>query len=108
MYYATILDNDKIIGGIGSVLDIQKEIGNILNNLFTDKKGIALIVDKNKNIIFSTDDKFKNKFDLVELKDGYLDDVKLDDINYKISISQTSEYREYKNDSLFVVILMEK
>ena len=108
IYYATILKDNSIIGGIGAVFDIKREFGNILNNLFSNKLGIAIIVDKNKEILYSTDSSFDGEFDLVALKDGYISDIKYNDKEYKISISQTKGYREYKNENLFAVILMEK
>ena len=107
IYYSTILKDSKVVGGIGAVFDIQNNLQKIFDEIFSDK-GIVVIVNKNKKIIYSNSPLFKETFDLVELQDNYVDDIRFKDVDYKVSISQTSKYREYENDSLFAVVLMER
>ena len=108
IYFVNIIKNNEIIGGIGAVFDSKKEFGEMLNNAFLYKKGIGLIVDIQKKILSSTSEDISGEFNLCDLKDGYIDNISFNNKIYKISISKVTSYREYKNNKLYSVVLLEK
>ena len=108
IYFENIIKNNEIIGGIGAVFDSKKEFGEMLNNAFLYKKGIGLIVDIQKKILSSTSEDISGEFNLCDLKDGYIDNISFNNKIYKISISKVTSYREYKNNKLYSVVLLEK
>jgi len=108
LFFGNIVKDGEIIGGIGAVFDSNKEFGDMLQTTLSYKNGIALVVDKQRKILFSTDEDIKGEFNICELEDGYIDDVVFNNKKYKIAISQAKSYREYKNDNLYSVVLLEK
>jgi len=108
IYFENIVKNNEIIGGIGAVFDSKKEFGEMLNNMFFYKQGIGIIVDIQKKILFSTNEDINGEFNICELKDGYIDNISFNNKTYKISISKVTSYREYENNKLYVVVLLEK
>jgi len=110
IFYASIFDDTKSLGGIGVVFDTD-EFKNILNLFMANKRGCALIVNKNRKIISSNSDIFNVLDELqldIELKDGFNTEIGFNDKNYKIFVKQATPYREYKDKSLYSVVMLEK
>jgi len=81
----------------------------MLNKIFSVKNGIGIIIDKNKEILYSSSEEINNEFTLLDnLKDGLVDNIEFNSKNYKIAVSQSSGYREYHNDNIYSVVLVEK
>jgi len=107
IYFENIIKNNEIVGGIGAIFD-SKKFAEMLNSMFVYKQGIGLIVDFQKKILFSTSEDINGEFNLCELKDGYIDNISFNNKTYKISISKVTSYREYENNKLYAVVLLEK
>ena len=111
VFYASIIKDNKVVGGIGLVFDSLNQFKDILDSFMINKNGIALIVNKHRQVISSNDEKFDvlDEFNIdVELKDGVLKDIEFNSKKYKIAIKQSDEYREYKNNELYSVVMIEK
>jgi hypothetical protein len=108
--YSPIKKDEKTIGGIGIVFEI-KEFEDMLKSIF-NVNGFALILNKKREIISSTF--FENKESIIdklfeiELKDGNIEDIEIEDKTYKISVSHFDRYREYQNKELFTIVVIEK
>jgi hypothetical protein len=111
VFYASIIKDDKVIGGIGAVFDIQNQFSKVLYHFMEDKNGYAFVVNSHKEIISSTNDEFGVldilPFD-IELKDGYVADIEYNNKLYKIGIKANGEYREYKNKEIYSIVMIEK
>ena len=111
VFFASIVKDDKIVGGIGAVFDIQTQFSKILYNYMNDKNGYAYVVNSHKEIISSTNDEFSVletlPFD-IELKDGFVTDIDYNNKIYKLAIKGNGEYREYKNKDLYSIVMIEK
>jgi hypothetical protein len=109
VFYKKIVKDQKTIGGIGIVLDI-KEFDELLDFAFFKIKGFALVLNKRRELISvkNAPKSIINKLNSIELKDGILKDIEIDDKEYKIEVSHLSEYREYKNSDLFSIVAIEK
>ena len=105
MFFSPIKKDDKVIGGIGAVFDIKKQFADIFNRAFIYTNGIGIICDKNKNILYSTQDIGLDFID--ELKEG-VKNIEVEGKKYKLSISKSTGYREIKKDDLYSIILMER
>ncbi len=111
IYYATIQNDKDVIGGIGVVFDSQTQFKKILDSFIVEKEELGFIINKDKQIISSTNENFDILSDFpfdIELKDGYISDATYNNKQYKITIKYTPEYREYKNSDLFAVVMKEK
>jgi hypothetical protein len=108
IFYKSIIKDEKIVGGIGIVLDI-KEFDEILDFEF-DIKGFVLIVNKKREVITvkNTSKDIIMKLDSIELENGIIKDIEIDNKQYKIEVSHISKYREYENKNLFVIVAIEK
>jgi len=106
IFYSPIIKDKNIIGGIGVVFDIN-ELNEILKYIMSEK-GFALIVNKKREVIASTSKNIMEKLSDIELKDGNIKDIEIDDVNYKIAVSYFDKYREYQNRDLFVIVGIEK
>jgi hypothetical protein len=109
IFYASIINGKGAIGGIGAVFNAEDEFNNILKQSF-QADGFALLVNSKNQILSSTSFDFKllDEFKDIELKDGFVGDITINDKEYKASVSQSYGYREYENKNLFSVICMEK
>jgi len=114
IFYASIIDeHNHVIGGIGAVFDSITQFSNMLKMSFNEENGIGLLVDENKTIVSSSIDKFKvlDKFTLIDSNnfiDGYISDIEFDNKLYKICITKSQDYREFKSNNLYSIIMMEK
>ena len=107
VFYSSIIKDKKIVGGIGVVFDTQ-ELDDMLKSIF-NINGFSLIVDKKREVISSTISKdIIEKLSDIELKDGVIKDIEIDNMNYKIAVSYFDKYREYQNKDLFTIVAVEK
>jgi hypothetical protein len=109
VFCENIIKDEKRVGGIGIVLDI-KEFDEMLKSVFVDAEGFALVVNKKREVISVTNahKDIIEKLDNIELKDGIVEDIEMDDKNYKIAVSYFDKYREYENSDLFTIVAIEK
>ena len=113
IFYASIVKDNQVIGGIGVVFDALKEFSNMLKLSFDSENGIGILVDSHKKIISSNIDDFKifDEFNLIDndnFKDGYIGEVEFNNKIYKIGITQSKNYREFESNDLYSIIMMEK
>jgi len=113
IFYASIVKDNQVIGGIGVVFDALKEFSNMLKLSFDSENGIGILVDSHKKIISSNIDDFKifDEFNLIDndnFKDGYIGEVEFNNKIYKIGITQSRNYREFESNDLYSIIMMEK
>jgi hypothetical protein len=82
----------------------------MLKSVFVDAEGFALVVNKKREVISVTNahKDIIEKLDNIELKDGIVEDIEMDDKNYKIAVSYFDKYREYENSDLFTIVAIEK
>lgn len=105
--YNPIKKDDKVIGGLGVVFEI-KEFDDMLNTLF-NINGFTLIVNTKREVISSSTSKdIIEKLSDIELKDGVIKDIEIDDVTYKIAVSHFDNYRECQNKDLFTIAAIEK
>ncbi len=112
IYYAPLVCDGRVVGGVGAVFDAEIVFEKMLtNSLCSTKPGFVLLVDKAKRVISSTSPKYKilSEFyiDGVELEDGFVGNIKIDNKSYKASVTQSVGYREYKNKDLYSVAFVE-
>jgi len=113
IFYASIVEEGRVIGGIGAVFDSLRQFEEMLKLSFNQEHGIGLLVDSHRKIVSSSIDDFKilDDFNLIpaeKFKDGYIDDIKFNDKLYKICITQSKNYREFESSDLYSIIMMEK
>jgi hypothetical protein len=105
--YSPIKKDDEIIGGLGIVFEIQ-EFNEILKSIF-NIHGFALILNKDRKVIYSTtSENVIEKLSDLELKDGIIEDIEIDDVSYKIAVAHFDKYRDYQNQELFTIVAVEK
>jgi len=106
--FVSILKENKMIGGVGEVLDINKEFFLLLDD-FCDENRIAIIVNSRKKIVYSTHLDFvqSEDFSLIEeLKDDYDTDIVFNDAHYKLAISKVKDYRNQKTELYSIVMVL--
>ena len=109
IFYGSIIDNNEVIGGIGIVFDI-KIINNIIDSVFKSY-GFALIINTKKEILASSihiEDKTMDVINSIELKDGVIKDIEIENKSYKLAVSYVNKYREYENRDLYSIVAIEK
>jgi len=107
IYSASIINDDKVVGGIGVVFDSTPEFKAMLDDSFpANKKGFMLFIDKNKKVIASSNpsidilstldiaDKFLNQRDSHALYDF----IQYDGVDFVVASVISTGYREYKTD----------
>lgn len=105
--YSLIKKDEKMIGGIGIVFEM-KELDYILERI-TNEKSFSLVINKKREVLSSTvNEDIMEKLSGIELKDGIIEDVEIDDVSYKIVVSYFDKYREYQNNDLFTIVAVEK
>jgi len=105
IYSASIVNNNKVVGGIGVVFDSTPEFKAMLDDSFpANKKGFIVFVDDNKTILSSNnpdleilstleiDDKFLDS----KTKHSVYDFIVYNDVEYLVSSVASAGYREYK------------
>ena len=107
IYSASIVNNNKVVGGIGVVFDSNPEFEAMLKDSFpADKKGFMLFVDENRTIISSTNPDLKilsrldidEKFVNSKMSHSVYDFIVYNDIKYLLASVQSRGYREYKTN----------
>jgi hypothetical protein len=105
IYYASIVKEKKVVGGIGIVFDAEVEFKAILDDCVSeDENDFALFIDAKKCVISSTSSHYA-PLDILDIPDDFLhvnhdhnnlETINIDDIEYKVGISKSIGYREYK------------
>jgi len=105
LYHASIVDNEKTIGGIAIVFDSEVEFQAILeDSSLKDKEGFSLFCDKNKTIIASTHkmlnvlDKIPSDINIPTFPtDKTIQEfITFEQKDYLLTITPSTGYREYK------------
>ena len=113
VFYATLIKDSKIIGGIGVVLDAEVQFNSVLTNIFKDNDHIlGLMVNKDKKVIASNN---KEEFDILSDFDLIENELKTEsleltykDKQYQVSVVQSEGYKDFHTDELFSIVMMEK
>ncbi len=105
IYNASIVHENKNVGGIGIVFDSEVEFKDMIKDSFPhNKKGFSFFVDAELNIISSTHQTLK-PLDKLKIDPAILKNVsnhsthqytKFEDKDYIIGVAKSSGYREYK------------
>ncbi len=119
IYFASIFDKQKVLGGIGIVFDSSVEFKAILeDSQLEGQKGFSVICDKNQMVISSTDEKYK-PLDKLDLPSDYFKEgrefqsfIEYEKKRYLCTIAPSKGYREYKKEDnysndIFVVTFIE-
>ena len=106
IYSASIVSEGKTIGGIGVVFDSQPEFRAILQDtLPMGKESFMVFIDKNKNIISSTNSKIE-ALSKLEVDDTFVtahahavsQELLFQEREYIIAAASSQGYREYKQE----------
>ncbi len=119
LYHATIINDNRAIGGIAVVFDSEVEFKAILDDSSLEKQaGFSLFCDTSRKIIASNNPKLST-LEILDLPDHYFkagnsfqDFITYHDKNYLLSIVPSNGYREYKREDgytndLFAVSFVE-
>ena len=111
IYSASIVQNGKIVGGIGVVFDSEPEFKAILDDSFpVSKNGFMLFIDKNKKVIASNNPKIKN-LSILKIDDKFVNEksehavydfISYEGEKYIVASTLSQGYREYKTEDNYV------
>jgi len=105
IYYASIVNENNVVGGIGIVFDAEVEFKAILDDCSSEGiDNFAVFIDSKKCVISSTSSRYA-PLDILNVPDNFLhvnnahnklETITINDIEYKVGISKSIGYREYK------------